>query len=116
MDGVQQRYLKAIHAKVCRSCSKFMPQRDCGLAGRACPVEQNIREIVQIAPYVRGPAERSYAQELRDSVCAACGSNKGPCGVSELIDCPLDRYLATVFQAIDEVQEEIRSEEEAVLH
>jgi len=109
MNAIEQRYMKAIRAKVCRSCGDLLADQSCGLADRVCPIERNLLEIVQIAHFARGEARAPYIHELRSTVCAACESSdaKGNCPIRDARKCPLDRYFGVVFEAIADVQEEI---------
>jgi hypothetical protein len=109
MTDIELRYMKAIRAKVCRTCSDLLPDQACGLADRVCPIERNLLEIVQIAHFARGESRSPYVHELRSTVCAACENSdaKGNCPVRDAGKCPLDRYFSVVFEAIEDVQEEL---------
>ena len=110
MNTVEQRYLRTIRSRVCQQCPDFLPDGMCGLAGRVCPIERNLHEIVLLVHYVHDDSIQAYLDELRRMVCASCPSEdaNGRCELRQQRACPLDRYFVLVVEAIEEVHEQIR--------
>jgi hypothetical protein len=109
MDATRRQALfsRAIHSRVCHNCDELREDKVCGLAGGTCPIETNIRDILQIAGYVQGDRGQAYMRELRSTACAACERWADPsrCPADAAARCAVNRYLELVFDAIDDVAE-----------
>jgi hypothetical protein len=110
--GKLERFSKAIHSRVCHNCDKLGEDQSCGLVESICPIETNIRDILQIAGYVQGDRGQPYIRELRSTACAACEQWADPsrCPADAAARCAVNRYLDLVFEAIDDVQEKVKVE------
>lgn len=111
-----QEYLDAIHSRVCTVCldavmlgNRFVR---CGLpAGRKCPVEVYLPQVLEVLESVDSPLIEDYVPELRNKVCAFCEHAAGDfCALRVQADCPLDRYFALVAEAVDEVRTRLHAE------
>lgn len=106
-----QEYLEAIRRRVCSVCIDAV-YRDghqfvrCGLpAGRTCPVELYLPQVVEVVETVDSPLIEDYVTILRDKVCALCEqSPEDVCALRLQADCALDRYFMLVAEAIEEVR------------
>jgi len=118
MSDLEQRYLKAVRQRVCHHCSDLMTDGICGLADRVCPIELNLREMIQIVHYVHDEAIEPYLRNLRKVVCAACGTRDlaDHCRLKDQRDCALDRFFVLVVEAINDVHEDLREEAKALVH
>ena len=116
MNGVEQRYLRALRSRVCLHCQDLIDGRLCGLSERACPVERNLREILQIVHHYQADTIQPYLNELRRIICSACDEQAadGRCPLRDQANCALDRYFALVLETIEDVHEEIRAEAAAL--
>ncbi|MDZ7363290.1 MAG: hypothetical protein ONB46_21610 [candidate division KSB1 bacterium] len=110
-----QAYLDAIRDRVCPVCldavmvgNKFVR---CGLpAGRKCPVEIYLPQIVDVVESVDSWLMEDYVNVLREKVCASCENSEGEVCVLRLqADCPLDRYFMLVAESIKEVDAQINA-------
>lgn len=112
MNNIQERYLKAIQARVCRNCVDLLSDGTCGLHERVCPVERNLREIVQIVHHVSSESIQPYIDELRRVVCNNCENEdlEGHCPLRDSAGCALDRYFIMVIEAIEDVHAELKDE------
>ena len=104
--GSRKQFSQAIHARVCHNCRSIRQDLACGLVGSVCPIETNIRDILQIAGYARGDRGQAYMRELRSTACAACEqwADQARCPADAAARCAVNRYLELVFEAIDDVQ------------
>jgi hypothetical protein len=104
-----QEYLEAIRSRVCPLCLDAVMVRDqfvrCGLpAGRKCPVEIYLPQVVEVVESVDSWLMDDYVEALREKVCALCGNSAGDfCALRLQADCALDRYFMLVADAIKEV-------------
>ncbi len=112
MNRIEQRYLQAIQTRVCRNCTDLLADGTCGLHDRVCPVERNLREIVQIVHHISSESIQPYLDELRRVVCTNCENEDeaGHCSLRDDAGCALDRYFVMVIEAIEDVHEDIRTE------
>jgi hypothetical protein len=108
-----QQYLNAIRRRVCAVCidaicdGKYQFLR-CGLpAGRTCPVELYLPQVIEVVESVDSPLFEDYVTVLRDKVCAACEqTEEGICALRLNADCALDRYFMLVADAIEEMRQQ----------
>jgi hypothetical protein len=113
-----QEYLDAIHDRVCPVCMDAVMRGDrfvrCGLpAGRTCPVELYLPQVLEVIESVESPLVEDYVPALRNKVCAFCDYSEGEyCELRVQADCALDRYFVLVAEAIDEVRTRKRAETE----
>lgn len=111
-----QPYLDAVRNNVCPVCLDAVMVGNqfvrCGLpAGRKCPVEIYLPQIVDVVESVDSWLMEDYANVLRDKVCAHCENSEGNfCALRLQADCALDRYFMLVADAIREVDTRLNAE------
>jgi hypothetical protein len=104
-----QAYLDAIRNNVCPVCLDAVMAGNqfvrCGLpAGRKCPVEVFLPQVVDVVESVDSWLMEDYVKMLREKVCAICKNAEGEfCALRLQADCVLDRYFMLVADAIKEV-------------
>ncbi|MCG3179199.1 MAG: hypothetical protein BIFFINMI_01532 [Phycisphaerae bacterium] len=115
MNSIEQRYLRAIQARVCRNCVDLMADGTCGVHDRVCPVERNLKQILQVVNRVKSDSVEPYLLLLRREVCANCEHEDmaGECTLRNEAGCALDRYFVLIIDAIEEVRSQIRAEAQA---
>jgi len=115
-----QDYLEAIHARVCPVCMDAVLHGDrfvrCGLAaGRTCPVETYLPEVVSVVESVDSSLIEDYVTVLREKVCAVCGNQEaGDCTLRLQAECALDRYFMLVAEAILAVNAEHEAQTQTI--
>ncbi|MDZ7267701.1 MAG: hypothetical protein ONB48_16230 [candidate division KSB1 bacterium] len=118
MAELLQEYADAIRSRVCSVCLDAVMQRDlfvrCGLpADRRCPVDLYLPRVIEVVESVDSWLLEDYVHALRERVCAVCANaGGGTCVLRLQADCALDRYLALVIEAIDEVKTRRQAQEE----
>lgn len=109
--NVQDRYLLAIRRRVCRQCNHVMEDGICGLADSVCPVEQGMHAIVGIVHHVRDESIYDHLVDIRRVICDTCRHrHAGQCRLHTTGECPLERYLMIVVEAIEDVHEQLARE------
>lgn len=104
-----QAYLDAVRNNVCPVCLDAVMAGNqfvrCGLpAGRKCPVEIYLPQVVEVVESVDSWLMDDYVEALREKVCALCENSTGEfCALRLQADCALDRYFMLVADAIKEV-------------
>ncbi|MCI0691082.1 hypothetical protein L0337_03635 [candidate division KSB1 bacterium] len=104
-----QAYLDAVRNNVCPVCLDAVMAGNqfvrCGLpAGRKCPVEIYLPQVVEVVESVDSWLMDDYVEALREKVCAFCENSTGDfCALRLQADCALDRYFMLVADAIKEV-------------
>ena len=116
MNGIEQRYLRAIRSRVCRNCPDLMPDQACGLSDRICPIERNLHDILQIVSHIEHDWMQASLATLRRQICANCEHEDllGRCLLRSVAGCALDRYFVVVIDAIEDVRDAIRVEAHAL--
>ena len=100
-------YEQAIRRRVCVHCI------DCGADGvchsqdpEGCAIFRFVPELVSIAKRVHAQRIDPYISAVRKDICAKCAHEQpdGKCETRDALDCGLDRYLALVVDAVDEIE------------
>ena len=99
-------YEQAIRRRVCVHCI------DCGADGvcrsldpEGCAIFRFVPELVSIAKWIHAQKIDPYIRAVRENICAKCKRERpdGKCETRDALDCGLDRYLALVVDAVEEV-------------
>lgn len=109
-----REYYEAIRRAVCIHCIDALPSppgAGCTLVRRRdCPVHRFLPQLVSITHSLRSDFAEDYRAMVRAQVCAICPhSQDSDCPLRARADCPLDRYLVLVIDAIDHVDEAVAS-------
>jgi hypothetical protein len=98
---------KDILERICALCVDRRDDGSCGLEPELqCAIEQHLPEILKSLEDVSSPNLGDYSERIRHKICAVC-DERGPddsCEVRERVDCPLDRYLSLVVEAIEDIR------------
>ncbi len=108
MNADQKALEEAVLAKICRSCMECRDDGSCGLdPSRGCSIKIHLPQILRSVQGVTSDRIGDYVEHIREDVCAVCENRNadGSCDVRDRIDCPLDRYLLLVVEAIEDVQQ-----------
>ena len=99
-------YETAVLDRICAVCIDRKDDGDCGLdPALECSIKQHLPALLEMLQGVTFDNMSEYVDRVRNSVCNICnqGNQNGTCNVREHVDCSLDRYLALVVEAIEEV-------------
>lgn len=102
-------YEEAMMRHVCSQCIDFGEDGICHSQDpEGCAVFRYLPELVAIAQRLNEPKMEPYIHAVRETICVKCRAQSptGECPLRGKLDCGLDRYLALVFDAIDEVHAE----------
>ncbi len=108
MNADQRAFEEAVLARICACCVECRDDGSCGLdPSRECSIKIHLPQILQSVQGVTSDRIEDYVEHIREDVCAVCEDRNpdGSCDVRDRIDCPLDRYLLLVVEAIEEVQQ-----------
>ena len=98
---------KEVLERICAVCVDRRDDGSCGLdTDLRCSIELHLPGILGTLENVSSPRLKDYAERIRRTICAVCEEH-GPddsCEVRERADCPLDRYLLLVVEAIEDVR------------
>lgn len=104
-----QEYYEAVRRAVCAHCIDALPRGRCTVARRRdCPLHKFLPQLVTITHSLRSDFAEDYRKLVRAQVCAICThAQNGECPLRDRAECPLDRYLVLVIDAIDHADETV---------
>jgi hypothetical protein len=106
MERTLEVYQKAVMERICAVCVDRRDDGSCGLDPHLeCEVEKHLPALLDVVKGVKSQRIDTYVESLRRNICSVCeqGNADGTCDVRAKVDCTLDRYLALVIEAIEEV-------------
>jgi len=100
-------YQEAIRKYVCEHCVDFGADGACHSQDReGCGIFRNLPELIRIGKDLHSPSVAPYVTEVRREICSKCSNASfggAFCDLRDNLDCPLDRYLPIVLEAIEAV-------------
>lgn len=100
-------YEAAVRRRVCSRCIDFGADSIChSLDPKGCAIFRFLPELVAIAESLNELKIEPYIAKVRERICMKCrGKNPAAaCELRDTVNCGLDRYLALVIEAIEEVE------------
>ena len=99
---------KAVLERICIVCVDRKRDGTCGLdPGLECAIKLHLPEILESVRGVTSDQIGHYVERIRNNTCRVCTQGQPEqCDVRAHVDCPLDRYLVLVVEAIEEMQRE----------
>jgi hypothetical protein len=97
-------YADALRRDVCRTCLDGRGDGACGLASRACPLDEQLPAVIAAIQSIHSSNLDDYTRAVEASVCSNCSNRAAgvPCGLREHADCALIAYLPLVIEAVEE--------------
>ncbi|MEE8386909.1 MAG: hypothetical protein V3S01_13425 [Dehalococcoidia bacterium] len=108
MSADHRAFEEAIMARLCAFCVECRDDGGCGLdPSQECSIKIHLPQILQSVQGVTSDRIEDYVEHIRQDVCAVCEERNpdGSCDVRARIDCPLDRYLVLVVEAIEDLRQ-----------
>ncbi len=104
-----QKYDEAIRKTVCAHCIDALPSGRCSLMRYTdCPVPKFLPQMINISHFLRSDFAVDYRSIMYKQICPTCpNSVEGDCTLRAEAECPLDRYLVLVLEAIDQTDEAV---------
>jgi len=106
MTPTLDAYEKAVLDRICAVCVDRRDDGTCGLDPKlACAIKEHLPMVLSMLRGVSSDKMGSYIERIRHNVCNICtqGNRDGSCDVRAHVDCPLDRYLGLVVEAIEDL-------------
>ena len=107
MNDKLETYEKAILDRICAVCIDRHEDGTCGLdPSLRCSIREHLPSLLELFDGVSFDNMAEYVERVRNNVCTVCneGNRNGTCAPRDHIDCTLDRYLALVVEAIEDVE------------
>lgn len=96
---------KEVLERICATCVDRQDDGSCGLeTDLRCSIELHLPGILRALQNVSSSRLGDHAERIRRNICAVCEERDPGCEVRERVDCPLDRYLFLVVEAIEDVR------------
>jgi len=104
-----QNYDETIRRIVCAHCIDALPDGRCSLMHYAdCPVPKFLPQMIGISQALRSEFAEDYRKIIYKQICPTCPNfSAGDCALRAEAECPLDRYLILVLEAIDAAEESV---------
>ncbi len=109
MKPAEKSFEDAVLERVCAVCADRRDDGSCGLdTNLECAIRKHLPRIIESLDGTHSEHLVDYVTPIRSGICSICESENadGSCDVRERVDCPLDRYLSLVIDAIAEVRRE----------
>ncbi|RMF86364.1 MAG: hypothetical protein D6736_15260 [Nitrospinota bacterium] len=106
MKAPREAYVKALQEKVSAVCIDQAGEGVCRPGGGfTCRLQAFLDQIVEAIEGVESERIEDYVEAVRDKICSICEYREpdGSCPLRDTADCDLDRYLALVIEAVEEV-------------
>jgi hypothetical protein len=99
-------YEQAVLKRICDACVDRKHDGDCGLdPSLECAIRVHLPELLKTVQAVPSDRMDDHVASLRGNVCAICEQGEpDECEAPEKVECPMDRYLVLMVEAIQEVQ------------
>ncbi len=99
-------YLQAIKDKVCMHCIDADSYGNCRTSdAKYCTIELNYKRVVKAIQQTNSGRYEDYISALRENVCSNCNYGASDdCVERDTVECPLDRYLPLVVDAVEGVR------------
>ncbi len=108
MKAQREAYIKALHEKVSAHCIDRTSEGMCrpGM-GFTCRLQTYLDQIVEAIEGVQSDRIDDYVEAMRAKICSICEYQQpdGTCPYRDTAECDLNRYLALVIEAVEEVAE-----------
>ncbi len=106
-------YRQALKDRICSICQKFGYDEVCGIGEDGeCPFDRHLPRLLEaVLTTPRSDNIADYVPKIREMVCSTCDNqnDRGRCKSRDQAYCGLDSFLVLVVQAIEDVQDRLRS-------
>ena len=103
---MKQSLEEAVMERICAACVDRRDDGSCGIdADLQCAIKLHLPTILKSLEGLQSDQLSDYVERTRRSVCSICEDGTPEvCEVRDKVDCPLDRYLGLVVEAIEEIK------------
>lgn len=102
-----QQYWQEVKQRVCRRCIDSDGYGNCLIDPSIdCTLQLYFPKVVEVVSKVHSEKMDDYIRDVRSTICVACKyqTATGLCLLRATVECPLDRYLPLVIEAIERVE------------